>query len=94
LHHHSIDAWSADWNPKPFHGPVVVYRATEESWYTRTTAGWDRLGCHLEVIDVPGSHDTLLDDPHVTALAADLQHRIDAVRARMNAGTKPFAHAP
>jgi polyketide synthase 13 len=62
-------------------GPVVLYRATEPAPHTvRDPAyerddpalGWDEVCPRLEVVPVPGHHLSLLDPPHVDAIAAHL----------------------
>ncbi|MGW0611469.1 beta-ketoacyl synthase N-terminal-like domain-containing protein [Streptomyces sp. NPDC002788] len=70
-------------------GPVVLYRASEPAPHTvRDPAyerddealGWDEVCPRLEVVPVPGHHLSLLDPPHVDAIAAHLS-RVLAERA-------------
>ncbi|MEV0244529.1 beta-ketoacyl synthase N-terminal-like domain-containing protein [Streptomyces sp. NPDC050674] len=62
-------------------GPAVLYRATDPAPHTvRDPAyerddpalGWDEVCPGLEVVPVPGHHLSLLDPPHVDAIAAHL----------------------
>ncbi|MGW7255720.1 SDR family NAD(P)-dependent oxidoreductase [Streptomyces sp. NPDC054834] len=65
--------------PRPYSGPVVLYRAQRaqrlttalDPRYLRTEAdlGWAPLCPCLEVVPVEGDHLSLIDPPHVTAIA-------------------------
>jgi thioesterase domain-containing protein len=82
----------ASYEPGQFSGAVLLLRATEASpsqvnegiddtpaiqttsdpllgWGRRTTAG-------VDVVDVPGGHSSMLQQPHVTKLAEALEARI------------------
>ncbi|MGE0786322.1 MAG: amino acid adenylation domain-containing protein [Sandaracinaceae bacterium] len=56
-------------------GEIVVYRATDDIFYDdafrRSGLGWDAcVEGHIEVVDVPGDHLTILFPPNVDVLAA------------------------
>jgi phthiocerol/phenolphthiocerol synthesis type-I polyketide synthase A len=67
--------------PRPYDGRVILYRATERAPHTvRDPAyeraddalGWAELCPDLEVVRIPGHHLSLLDPPHVQAIADHL----------------------
>ncbi|WP_217709541.1 type I polyketide synthase [Amycolatopsis sp. Hca4] len=68
--------------PRPYDGRVVLYRATEpyaaglamEPRYSRTdlAAGWVDLCPRLEIVPVPAHHLSIVDPPHVDAVARHL----------------------
>ena len=69
------------YEPGPYDGPVVLYRATRETpWAVRDpryeiggeTRGWHRLCLDLRACPVDAHHLNLLDPPAVHAVAAHL----------------------
>ncbi|MFK0113047.1 beta-ketoacyl synthase N-terminal-like domain-containing protein [Streptomyces sp. NPDC091217] len=67
--------------PRPYDGPVILYRATapaphtvRDPAYERTddALGWDELCSDLQVVRIPGHHLSLLDPPHAQAIADHL----------------------
>jgi FkbH-like protein len=62
------------------HARTVLYRATEDGAptafryvYEDPELGWERhVAGKLEVVDVPGNHSSMLQEPHVDCLAASL----------------------
>ncbi|MFJ7342612.1 acyltransferase domain-containing protein [Streptomyces sp. NPDC101110] len=72
-------------SPAAHDGPVVLYRATAPAPHTvRDPAyerddralGWDEVCPRLEVVPVAGHHLSLLDPPHVDAIAAHLSRML------------------
>ncbi|WP_435022095.1 HAD-IIIC family phosphatase [Tundrisphaera sp. TA3] len=72
--------------------PVVLFRAgagghddpSDEPFltiYRDERFGWGRHVRSVEVIDVPGGHGGMLQEPHVSAIAEPLADRIDRVQA-------------
>ncbi|CAM4075117.1 type I polyketide synthase [Kibdelosporangium persicum] len=77
------------YRPKPYHGPVVFYSAESsvpgglrDPRFDRTdpARGWDAVCTDLEVVTVPGHHLSLLDPPHVNAIAEHLAGVLRRVR--------------
>ncbi|TYB49112.1 type I polyketide synthase [Actinomadura chibensis] len=83
------------YRPGPYDGPVILYRAPEETpWAVRDaryvldgTNGFGEFCADLEIVPIPGAHHlNLLDPPGVGVLAAHLDARLagrresDAVR--------------
>jgi thioesterase domain-containing protein len=73
--------------PQPYQGPIDLFRAVEVSaelqreaggLYKEPTFGWQAV-CRepVTVNYVPGSHMRMMDQPHVQALGASLQRRLD-----------------
>jgi polyketide synthase 13 len=72
--------------PRPYEGPVVLYRATEpyaaglamEPRYSRTdlAAGWAQLCPRLEIVPVRAHHLSVVDPPHVDVVARHLADRL------------------
>ncbi|OXM65709.1 type I polyketide synthase [Amycolatopsis vastitatis] len=84
-----VDARVAErYTPGRHDGRVLLLRAREphpltttlDPRYLRTddTLGWDEFCGALEVVRVPGDHVSMIDPPHVTALAAALAGRLGA----------------
>ncbi|VVJ18245.1 Polyketide synthase modules and related proteins [Amycolatopsis camponoti] len=82
-----VDARVAErYAPERYDGRVLLLRArdphplttTLDPRYLRTddTLGWDEYCPGLEVARVPGDHVSMIDPPHVTALAAELAARL------------------
>lgn len=74
--------------PQPYEGPVILYRATERGLqttldprYARTedALGWDMYCPSLEVVKIPGDHTSLIDPPHVDAMAQHLRQVLSEV---------------
>jgi thioesterase domain-containing protein len=62
--------------PAPYPGDAVIY-ASEDSSASVDFSGWRQtLIGTIEFVSVPGDHHTMLRDPNVHALAADLGGRI------------------
>ncbi|MEV6643087.1 SDR family NAD(P)-dependent oxidoreductase [Amycolatopsis sp. NPDC051371] len=82
-----VDARVAErYTPERYDGRVLLLRAQEphpltttlDPRYLRTddTLGWDEFCPDLEVARVPGDHVSMIDPPHVAALAAELTARL------------------
>ncbi|MEV7039720.1 beta-ketoacyl synthase N-terminal-like domain-containing protein [Amycolatopsis sp. NPDC051061] len=82
-----VDARVAErYAPERYGGRVLLVRAQEphpltttlDPRYLRTddTLGWDEFCPDLEVSRVPGDHVSMIDPPHVSALATELAARL------------------
>lgn len=87
----ACDAANGDWHPPPLAGlDVRLFRASTPTWVTCDlsdhTMGWRKpSGGAVKVVDVPGSHVTMLHEPHVATLAARLAEALaDVHRAGAN----------
>lgn len=80
--------------PQAYPGRVTLLRARAQA-LTRLQAsdlGWGTLaGGGVEVVDVPGSHDTILREPYIGALAGRLRACLDRAGA---AGPPPAPRPP
>jgi amino acid adenylation domain-containing protein len=73
--------------PKDFAGKVTLFRVNEErvGRPEEPTLGWQRLARGgVEVIEVPGTHTSLILEPHVQTLAKELKA---AMERSLQAGT-------
>jgi thioesterase domain-containing protein len=68
--------------PPPYPGRVVLFRATAGRAGGPGPLGWERLAAGVDLRPVPGTHDTMLREPHVRALAARLADCLSAEEAR------------
>ncbi len=71
---------------QPFAGDLVVVRATDVSAdlaCQEPNLGWnDYVRGELELVETPGDHFSLAEEPHVRVLAAELKARITAALRR------------
>ncbi|MFG2194193.1 SDR family NAD(P)-dependent oxidoreductase [Streptomyces sp. NPDC048639] len=75
------------YRPRPYPGPVVLYRAQEAQVLTTAIdprylrddrdLGWAPLCPALQVVPVPGDHLSLIDPPHVEVIAQHLTASLD-----------------
>ena len=76
--------------PQKYDGRITVFLATErdtemETSYDKVmfdlhdpTLGWEQLSTEpIEVLPVPGFHETIVREPHVRALAKQMRVAID-----------------
>jgi thioesterase domain-containing protein/acyl carrier protein len=68
--------------PKPFAGRTLLVRAENQYFHQGADLSWGKLaGQSLDVIPVPGNHLTLLSEPGVQRLAAQLQIGLNGYQA-------------
>jgi len=74
------------YEPKPFAGRITLLRA-EEGNVVRTTdptLGWGSLSAGgLDIVDVPGNHDSAVQLPHVQTLARKLREILSSREERL-----------
>jgi thioesterase domain-containing protein len=77
------------YRPRPYHGPVTLFRATRDS--PSATLGWESVALGgIEVVDVDAFHDNLIEQPaFARALRASLQraHETQVRGARSSIGS-------
>jgi amino acid adenylation domain-containing protein len=60
--------------PRPYHGNATLFRAGDGSHYPESKLGWEGLiEGDLDVQQVSGDHDTILQEPHIGMLARLLE---------------------
>ncbi|MBD2567296.1 non-ribosomal peptide synthetase [Anabaena lutea] len=61
--------------PTVYPGKVIFFKAVDQSQeYARYLQRWEELAAGgLEIHDIPGNHDTLMAEPHVSVLAEKLR---------------------
>ncbi|HEY3569677.1 MAG TPA: condensation domain-containing protein, partial [Thermoanaerobaculia bacterium] len=68
------------YEPAPIAGRITLLRALQGQILHSAdpTLGWGKLaGEGLEIVEVPGNHDTVIQLPHVQTLARKLRERLD-----------------
>ncbi len=75
---------------RPYSGPMVVFHAAEEVFDTpetiRDALGWACVAAgSIELVEVPGRHMSMLEEPHVAELAEALRTAMDPDRAGSDA---------
>jgi thioesterase domain-containing protein len=74
----------AAYQPIPYPGEVTLFRATISDPledYGVTDLGWAPfVSGDVHICKVPGTHDSLVREPNVKTLVAELKLRIDRVR--------------
>jgi thioesterase domain-containing protein/acyl carrier protein len=79
------------YHPKPYAGRVVLFRCEQISarHYMDSTYGWGSLVAGgIELIDLPGDHAAMFEEPVVSALAQELNARLQSVTAAHSANTR------
>jgi thioesterase domain-containing protein len=73
------------YQPRAYPGTVTVFRASEPParMAASRTLGWDAVAGDVRVIDLPGSHDTLIEQP---ALASALREALRLAREWQESG--------
>jgi len=87
--------------PRPIDADTVLFVAEDELAPEATEIPWSQaLGGRLEVLRIPGSHQTILSLPHVSVLAGELTKRLDLssrprhslITSRRNEPRQPMIH--
>ena len=71
------------YQPDPFPGKIILFRANERPSYVRSdlTAGWKDYAAELEILDMPGSHTSMLGDSNIEWLAVEMKKCIEAAQS-------------
>jgi thioesterase domain-containing protein/acyl carrier protein len=75
-----------NYHPKPYPGKVLLVRAMDNDDFVETNGdrdwGWHKLAQGgVDVVDVPGDHLSVLAEPNVGSLAAEIRRRIPRLHA-------------
>ena len=70
--------------PRHYPGSILLYKSRTQPLYHLIEAerAWPAIASHVDVVVVPGTHISIVREPYVGAVAADLRQRIAAIRAR------------
>jgi thioesterase domain-containing protein len=70
--------------PRAYSGTVVVYEAkiTPLLYLPQIGRTWRKFAPQSEVVDIIGTHISMMREPYVDALAMDMRHRIADFFAR------------
>jgi len=78
-----------DYVPKPYPGKLVLFRGQRKTskaiaeMLRKNQYGWKGLaGGGLEIIDVPGDHHTMMQEPHVSVLAGEITNYLERYAAQ------------
>ena len=65
----------ANYSPQPLHGHITLFRAHERPLYEDVSQlEWRKLATDgFELHEIPGTHHTMMREPHVRMLAAELE---------------------
>jgi thioesterase domain-containing protein len=70
---------AARYRPRPYDGRVLLFRAqmmAETYRHVGPTLGWHNLLPNLDIVEVPGGHDSLVLEPNVQVLASHLNRAL------------------
>jgi amino acid adenylation domain-containing protein len=71
------------YSPKPYPGSATLFRSGDGSDDPEPKMGWERLiEGHLDIQQVSGDHDTILQEPHIRMLARLLEDCLEAAPRR------------
>jgi thioesterase domain-containing protein/acyl carrier protein len=98
---HELKLWQAHLNAlvahqdKPFEGRVVLFRTRGQPLFCSLEEDfcWRRLAPGMEVVHIPGAHESIFMEPNVRALSAALAERLVRPGAGVGDHT-PFPVAP
>ena len=75
--------------PRPYNGNATLFRAGDGAEYLDPNLGWDGIiRGRLEIREVTGDHDTILQEPHIGMLARLLEQCLEKASGR------EFQHIP
>lgn len=66
----------AAYRPRYYRGTLAIFRTADAN---DPLLFWNRIADHVEVVNIPGNHGTIMDDPNVANLAAQLRLYLDGV---------------
>jgi thioesterase domain-containing protein/acyl carrier protein len=71
------------YRPGQFPGKLTLFRVVERPSYVRSdlTAGWKDYAAELEILDVPGSHTSMLGGSNIERLAVEMKKCVEAAQA-------------
>jgi amino acid adenylation domain-containing protein len=81
----------AEYRPQRYPGPVTLLRTDKRPslWPSRPDLGWSQLAeGGVDVRELPGRHHEIFLEPHLDALATQLQECLDEAEARWAARTE------
>ena len=85
------------YSPPVYEGDVWLFASTtlhERYEHVGVDRGWAASATRLDVVQMPGRHDGLLDDTNVTRVAVELRARLDQAIGTRATGAEPRSHPP
>ncbi|GAB4501493.1 MAG: amino acid adenylation domain-containing protein [Anaerolineales bacterium] len=76
-----VDEAGSAFRPQPYAGEILLYRASiqPENIVPDESLGWGKYVSNLRIVDVEGTHNSIMKSPHLDALAARLLAELDAL---------------
>jgi thioesterase domain-containing protein len=65
-----------DYSPQFYASPLTLFRASEQAQESLPLYGWGELAAQVESYQIPGEHYTLIQEPYVQSLAAQLAAKL------------------
>ncbi|HSS48117.1 MAG TPA: amino acid adenylation domain-containing protein [Thermoanaerobaculia bacterium] len=83
------------YRPHPYAGPLLLLRATDNPPGGEPDLGWGPFAAGgLEIMEVPGTHHSLIQPPNVEAVAARLRARLERRAEEEAHSATGIAHSP
>jgi thioesterase domain-containing protein len=82
------------YQPSSYSGPLTLYRARTQPLFglEKADLGWGTIvGKSIEIVRVPGNHETIIREPHVRFLAMAMRASIEKITGDHPGPTAPFA---
>lgn len=79
-HAQAVRDATKDYVPQVYSGRVILFRSSEQPWWTASDLGWDGLAVDLEIHEVPGDHWSIIRE-NVRVLAEKLRACLDRVNS-------------
>jgi len=81
-----------DYKIPPYPGRITLFRAEQHPRIRHDlSGGWGSVAAEgVEVIDVPGTHETMLEEPHVQVLGAQLALCLDQIASHAGGAYTPL----
>ena len=84
--------WDAltHYHPQPYGGEITLFRAKKQGLSNfNHTLGWDALaGERVNVTVVPGTHESMLQEPNVQIVASQLRNLLQQAAEKFKPATK------
>ncbi len=73
-----INNWVQNYHPGHYPGRIVYYKARGQGLFRPLARdkGWRRFAGQMDVCSIPGSHNQMLEEPHVRVLARKIDSEL------------------
>ncbi len=73
-----IQAW-LQYTAKPYSDTIVLFRSEENRNAAEADLGWKKITAGVDIVDVPGNHITMLQEPHLKQVAMEISKRLNGL---------------